>query len=100
MRTFKALRGVVVGACLAMALALVPASGATASGVKLCIPKLEGTPTITPIKGQCPPGFTLTELGKEGPTGPTGATGPTGVTGVTGPTGRNACEGPPGPTGS
>jgi hypothetical protein len=67
-----------------MAFVLVPASAATASVVKLCIPNSEGTPTITPIHGSCPKSYTLTELGKEGPQGKQGATGATGAAGEKG----------------
>jgi hypothetical protein len=75
------------------------AVSASASGVKLCVPNAEGKSTITPVKGMCPKGYTLVELGEEGPTGKTGATGPSGVTGATGPAGATGASGPPGATG-
>ena len=116
MRAFKSPRGVgsCVGACVAMSLLLTTASGALASGVEVCVPASEGSPVVTPIRGACPRGYTLTELGKEGPAGkegkqgPTGATGakgatggtgPTGAQGVTGATGATGATGPTGPTG-
>jgi hypothetical protein len=68
MGAFKAPRGVAVAACLAVSLLTITASGATASGVKLCVPAAEGLPTITPIRGRCPRHYTLTELGAQGPT--------------------------------
>ena len=100
MRSLKALRGVTVAVCLAASLLSVLASGATASGAKFCV--REGWPTFTPSKGKCPPGYTLTELGAQGPTGPqgvTGATGATGSAGATGPTGSNGASGVTGATG-
>jgi len=78
--------GVCLGACVAMVLLLATASGALASGVKACVPTAEGVPFLSPVKGACPKGYTLTELGegsvgKEGPAGKEGKQGPTGVTG-------------------
>jgi hypothetical protein len=100
MRSLKALRGVTVAVCLAASLLSVLANGATASGAKFCV--REGWPTFTPSKGKCPPGYTLTELGAQGPTGPhgvTGATGSRGATGATGPAGSNGANGVTGATG-
>lgn len=90
---------------LSGAMVLAATSLASASGVRLCVPKAEGWATITPIRGACPAGFTLTELGKEGapgregPPGPTGPAGPSGPTGVTGATGAGGATGPTGARG-
>ncbi len=110
--TCKALRGIGGAACIAMSLLAVTASGSMASGVKLCVSSHEGWPAISPIRGACPSGYTLTELGgAQGPTGPsgptgkegakgvTGATGPTGATGATGSNGGNGATGATGPQG-
>ena len=69
MIALKALWGTGVAACGAMSLLAVVAGEATASGVKLCVPVGEGLPAITPIRGVCPKGITLTELGTQGPPG-------------------------------
>jgi len=104
MRTFKALRGLGISALVAISLPAVMTSGAIASSIKLCVPALEGRPTITPIKGACPRRYTLTELGTEhggaGPTGPTGPAGPSGAKGVTGSTGAQGATGVTGVTGA
>ena len=99
MSAVKALRGVGVAACLAVSLLAVTASGAMASGTKLCLPAKEGKPVLTPTKGACPKHYTLTELGEKGPTGPTGATGQQGAKGVTGATGASGPQGEKGQTG-
>jgi hypothetical protein len=103
MRGLRALRNVAVAACVGMGLLLVMASGAVASGINVCVPKAQGRPIITPIRGACPWFYTLTELGKEagqqGPTGPTGATGAPGIIGATGPTGPTGATGVTGATG-
>lgn len=98
MRSLKALRGVTVAVCLAASLLSVLASGATASGAKFCV--REGWPTFTPSKGKCPPGYTLTELGAQGPTGPQGVTGATGSRGATGTNGATGATGPAGSNGA
>ena len=93
----------VFAALAAVSLSAVMTSGAMATGIKLCVPKAEGWPTITPIRGACPIGYTLTELGGQGSTGPSGATGkegPKGVTGATGPTGATGVTGAQGVSGA
>jgi hypothetical protein len=64
MRTFSALRGVAVALCVAMSLVMVMASGAFASGTKLCISEKEGGSVKTPKGGVCPKKYKLTELGE------------------------------------
>jgi Collagen triple helix repeat (20 copies) len=106
MGRFKAVTGACVATCLVMGLVLATASGASASGLTVCVPGLEGWDVISPLRGLCPFGYTSGELGKEGkqgPTGPTGATGAAGVkgaTGTTGPTGPTGVQGTPGTTGA
>ena len=60
--------GMCVAVSVAMSLLLVTASGAMASGIKVCVPAAAGGPILTPIKGACPRGYTLAEPGKQGPT--------------------------------
>ncbi len=62
MRTFKALRGVVVAAGIAVGLLMVVASGAMAAGIKICVPSKEGKSITTPKKGACAAGDTTTTL--------------------------------------
>jgi hypothetical protein len=100
MRAFKALRGVTLAVCLAVSMLSVMATGATASGTELCVSAFPGFPTITPLKGKCPPGYALTELGARGPTGATGETGARGVTGATGATGASGPSGTNGANGA
>src|SRR5438876_11450886 len=92
MGAFKAQRGlgVCVAVCVAMSLLLLTASGAMASGVKVCVPPSQGERVITPIKGACPDHYTLSELGAEGPAGEEAKQGPTGAAGATGATGATA----------
>jgi len=75
-----------------MALLLVMASGAMASGIKLCVPAKEGKQVVTPIKGVCPKHYTLSDLGKEGPTGKEGKQGTTGKEGPAGKREPLACH--------
>jgi hypothetical protein len=100
MRAFRALWGVTLAACMAGSLLSVTASGAAAAGTSLCVSTIPGLPTITPFKNACPLGYTLTELGAQGPTGATGAAGQTGAKGVTGATGASGATGATGATGS
>lgn len=60
----KILRGVSVAVCVAMGVALIIASGAMASGTKLCISEKEGGSVKTPKGGVCPKKYQLTELGE------------------------------------
>ena len=103
MSTFKALRGVGVAACLGISLLLLTAGGAmAASAIKVCVPERENQAIVTPTRGACLKGYTLTELGKEGPAGKEGKQGPTGATGAkgaTGATGANGATGATGPSG-
>ena len=67
-----------VGVCVALGLLLAPTSGATASGIMVCVPTGQGERVLTLINGACPKSYTLAELSEEGLTGPTGSTGPAG----------------------
>src|SRR5271163_1696624 len=100
MRAFKALWGVTAATCLTQSLLSVMASGAAAAGTSLCVSTIPGLPTVTPLKTICPLGYTLTELGAQGPTGATGATGQTGAKGVTGATGATGAIGATGSSGT
>ncbi len=64
MRTFKALGSVAVTACVGIGVLLIVASGAMASGTKLCIAEKEGGSVKTPKAGVCPAKYKLTELGE------------------------------------
>ena len=65
MKTLKALRGVGVAAVTAIGLLLVTEGGASAATLKVCVPEREGGSIVTPTKGACKAGSTLTELGGE-----------------------------------
>jgi hypothetical protein len=67
--------GVCLGLCVATIAVVMPASNATASGTKLCIPRAEGRATITPIRGVCPADYTLAVLSVERSTRQTGSHG-------------------------
>jgi len=84
-RTFKALRGVVVAACLVTGLAAAMPGGAIASGLKVCVQEKEGGSIKLPKEGVCKKGYKLTEIGaegKEGPKGEQGKEGPKGEPGL------------------
>jgi hypothetical protein len=66
MRSFKALRGVMVCSCVTVGLLAVLAGSAIASGVKVCVPEKEDKPIVTPVGGVCKAGYTVNELGGEG----------------------------------
>jgi hypothetical protein len=82
-----------------------------ATGVKLCVPKTEGSVILTPKHGACKRGYKLTELdltgaegkagavGAGGPEGKAGAGGKTGAAGAAGPEGKAGAEGAAGPEG-
>ena len=85
MRSCKALRGAALTVFMATGFVLATASGAfAAGGTSLCIPEVEGTATVTPIKGACLPKYKLVELGAEGKEGPAGKEGPQGKEGKEG----------------
>jgi hypothetical protein len=65
--------------------------------MKLCVPKKEGAGLVTPKRGKCKKGFTLSTLGGEGKVG---AEGKQGTGGTTGPEGKQGIEGKPGPEGN
>ncbi len=82
-RFLGAVRSIPVAGSVAVAALLVIAGVVLASGtsspITVCVPVKEGKPIITPKGGVCRKGFTLTEVGKEGPEGkegPAGAEGP------------------------
>jgi hypothetical protein len=62
MRTFRVLRGLAVGACVAIGLLAVPASGAMAAGIKICVPAKEGAAIVTAKAGTCEAGYTKTTM--------------------------------------
>ena len=64
LRTFRALRGVVVAACLVAGLAVVVPGGAIASGLKVCVQEKEGGSIKLPKAGVCKAKYKLTELGE------------------------------------
>jgi len=110
MGTFKAVRGV-FGACVAVGLLAVLASGALATGgVKLCVPEGPNLATLTPnTKGECPKPqgahYKLMELGAEGKQGEPGKEGKQGKEGnegkqgSQGEAGKEGKEGKQGPEG-
>ena len=63
MRTFKALRGAVLGACLAAGLFGVVASGATAAPpLNVCVPEKLGIAVVTPTTTGCKPKYNPSRL--------------------------------------
>ena len=62
MRTFKALRGVGVAACLAAGVVLGVASGASGAPLKICVPEKEGAAIKTAKGGVCSAKTTATVL--------------------------------------
>jgi hypothetical protein len=62
------------------------------SGLKLCVPRKEGSATLTPKHGVCKKGYSLTRLGvegKQGAAGGPGAEGRAGSEGKQGPEGKS-----------
>jgi hypothetical protein len=53
------------------------------SGIKLCVPKKEGSSILTPKHGRCNKGYRLTGIGAEGKHGTEGKQGPEGKAGFT-----------------
>jgi hypothetical protein len=79
-------RVVLAGVALLAALSAM-AGTASASAVRVCVPKREGSPILTPKHGKCRRGYKLTTLGaqgSEGKRGPEGKPGPEGKAGTTG----------------
>jgi hypothetical protein len=64
------------------------AATASASSIKICVPKREGAPMLTPKHGKCHKGYKLATLGQEGQQGPTGSQGAAGHEGKAGPEGK------------
>ena len=83
----------VVGVLVAMAFGAVLAS---ASGLKTCVPKKEGSAFLTPKHGKCNKGYKLTLLGAEGQTGALGKAGAEGKPGAEGKAGHEGKTGPEG----
>jgi hypothetical protein len=83
-----------LGACCAAAFTapLVVAAVSAASSVKLCIPKAEGSATLTPKHGKCKKGYKLTKLDAEGKEGKAGHEGKPGAEGKVGSTGFTTAE--------
>ena len=61
---------------------------ATASTVKVCVPKRQGAAIVTPSRGRCRRGYALAGLGPEGKAGKSGAEGRAGAEGKPGPEGK------------
>ena len=78
---------VLVAALLAMA------GTATAGGIKLCVPKKEGSAVLTPKHGKCKKGYTLTSAEGEGQGGKQGPEGKPGPKGEPGPKANQAPKG-------
>ncbi len=83
---------------LVATLALVATTWA-ATGTELCMPKSEGAAVLTPHKGKCRKGYTLTRLGVEGKEGKEGKAGTPGAAGKNGAEGKAGAEGKTGPEG-
>jgi hypothetical protein len=79
MSMFRKLRGVPLVASIAVGLLLVASGVVMASGssgpITVCVPAKAGKPIVTPKAGVCKPGYTLTEVGKEGSEGRQGPEG-------------------------
>ena len=67
-------------------LAVLPATvgAASASALKLCVPRKEGSALVTPKHGKCKKGYKLTNVGAEGRQGKQGKPGSDGKTGPEG----------------
>lgn len=63
-----------------------------AGGVKVCVPKREGSAVLTPRHGRCKKGFKLTALGAEGKEGTGGKEGKPGAEGKAGSAGFSSSE--------
>jgi hypothetical protein len=88
-RWFTALvsAGVAVALCSA-----VVASGSSGS-VQVCVSRNAGKPLVTPKSGRCKTGYTLREVGAEGPVGERGPQGEPGSQGEPGPRGESGASG-------
>ena len=76
MEAIKTVRRAGVAVCVGLGCSLLMAgSAAAAGGTKMCVPKKEGKPLVTPTKGACKKGYTLTELGAQGKPGKEGPEG-------------------------
>jgi hypothetical protein len=93
----KALRSVPAAALAGTTAMLLLAGAVMASGgtmpLKVCVAVKEGKPITTPKGGVCKAGYTLHEIGAEGPEG---EPGPTGAQGEPGPQGEEGQTGAPG----
>ena len=67
---------------LLVSMAFTTVGSWAAGGVKLCVPKAEGSALLTPKHGKCRRGYKLTSLGAEGKEGKAGKAGPEGKEGV------------------
>lgn len=68
-------------ALVCVSITVVPAWAA--SGIRLCIPKKEGSSILTARRGRCRKGYRLTGIGAEGTRGAEGKQGPEGRAGFT-----------------
>jgi hypothetical protein len=95
-------RAGLVGVVLIAAFVTTGGSASAGPAVKLCVPRAEDRPTLTPKRGKCKRGYTLMSLGaegKEGKQGKAGAPGKQGAAGNGGPEGKPGPEGKQGPEG-
>jgi hypothetical protein len=81
-----------VGAALVALLLVAAGSTWGATGIKLCVPKKEGSAVLTPKHGVCKKRYRLRNLGVEGKAGPEGKAGAEGKTGAEGKAGFTAAE--------
>jgi hypothetical protein len=74
-----------LGALVAVAMfAAAPAGARAGSAIKLCVPRQEGRPLLTPKRGACRRGYRLRSLGAEGRPGAPGAPSAPGAEGKPG----------------
>jgi hypothetical protein len=83
-------RAGVAGVVLIAAFMTTGGSAWAGSAVRLCVPKAQERPTLTPKRGKCRKGYTLLSLGTEGKEGRAGKTG---AEGRPGPEGKAGLEG-------
>jgi len=90
---------VIVGSVVLLAALMTLAGTATASTVRLCVPKNEGSAVLTAKHGKCKNGYKLTTLGQQGKEGKQGAEGKGGAEGKPGAEGKEGKEGKAGTMG-
>lgn len=80
-------------ASMLLAVFLTMVGAASASALKLCVPRKQGSALVTPKHGRCTKGYKLTTVGAEGREGKPGARGKPGAEGKTGPEGKAGTTG-------